>query len=95
MNSACRSKGLEAMLKREGYKSRVCEKGSLAKSLTRAQIKRNHIKSKIRLRVEHVFGYMATAMNAKGFLRVVGMVRAEMKIATRNLVYNLCRYGTL
>ena len=94
-DSAYRSRELEELLKRKGYRSHVCEKGKRSQPLTPEQIKTNHIKSKIRVRVEHVFGHMATAMNTKAYLRAVGIIRARMKIATRNLVYNLCRYETL
>ena len=54
----------------------------------------NRTRSRIRSRVEHVFG--AQAMRAKVLLiRTIGIVRARCKIGLRNLAYNLDRFGLL
>lgn len=90
-DSAYRSAEKEAILDTLGYRSCVHEKGSRAAPLTEVQKERNTKKSKIRARVEHVFGYCANSMNG-GFLRVIGLVRATTKVALTNLTYNIMRF---
>ena len=50
--------------------------------------------AKVRVLVEHVFGFMENSMN-RIFLRTIGMKRAKCAIGLANLVYNLCRYTQL
>jgi IS5 family transposase len=72
-------------------KSKVHEKGYRNRPLTDEQKTSNTKKSKIRARVEHVFGFMEQSM--KGFvLKSVGIVRATGIIGLINLTYNLFRY---
>ncbi len=49
----------------------------------------NKKKSKVRARVEHVFG----AQDAMGghFVRTIGLLRAQVKIGMMNLAYNMIR----
>ena len=54
----------------------------------------NKEKSKIRARVEHVFGHMTNSM-AGIFIRCIGIRRAVCAIALKNLAYNLSRYAYL
>ena len=68
----------------------ICEKGTRGHPLTEEQKKRNRQKSKVRSRVEHVFGFMEQTMGGLVF-RGVGMVRAKANIAQTNLVYNMRR----
>jgi len=77
----------------ESTKNRIHEKGSRNKPLTKTQKRNNKAKSKIRARVEHVFG----AMNHFGgiFIRTIGIVRADFQIGLINLTYNLKRYTYL
>jgi len=70
---------------------KVHEKGYRGKPLTEEQQKRNREKSRIRARVEHVFGFMEQSMNGL-FVRSVGIVRATGIIGLINLTYNLFRY---
>lgn len=71
--------------------NKVHEKGYRNKPLTKEQKDSNTKKSKIRARVEHVFGFMEQSM--KGLvLKSVGMVRATGTIGLINLTYNLFRY---
>jgi IS5 family transposase len=90
-DSAYRSEEKEAILDAMNYRSQVHEKGNRSAALTEAQIARNKQKSKIRARVEHVFGYQSNSMRG-GFLRVIGIARATTKIALTNLVYNIMRF---
>jgi IS5 family transposase len=71
-------------------KNRIHEKGYRNRPLTKTQKKNNTAKSRIRARIEHVFG----AMNHFGgiFIRTIGLARAEMQIALLNLTYNMTRY---
>ena len=52
------------------------------------------MKSKIRVRVEHVFGFMTNSMHGLT-LRSIGLARAKFNVALTNLVYNMCRYETI
>jgi IS5 family transposase len=54
----------------------------------------NRRRSKIRKRVEHIFGFMQNSMKGK-FIRCIGLARATLKIGLMNLTYNICRYEQL
>ena len=83
-------KTLEAWSLRE----RLQRKGARNRPLSEREQRGNRTRSKIRSRVEHVFG--AQAMRAKVLLiRTIGIVRARCKIGLRNLAYNLDRFGLL
>ncbi|MFN9531045.1 MAG: IS5 family transposase [Cyanobacteriota bacterium] len=71
-------------------KGQVNEKGYRGKPLTKTQMKANRIKSKIRARVEHVFGFIENSLGGST-LRSIGMGRAKFGIGMMNLVYNLFR----
>ena len=68
----------------------ICEKGFRNHPLTEEQRESNRQKSKVRSRVEHVFGFMERAMYGLIF-RGIGLVRARANVALTNLVYNVCR----
>lgn len=72
-------------------KNRVHEKGYRNKPLSEEQKDNNTKKSKIRARVEHVFGFMEQSMNGLA-LKSVGIIRATGIIGLINLTYNLFRY---
>ena len=78
----------------ENVENNVCEKGYRGRSLTPEQKAANREKSKIRARVEHVFGYMTISMHGIT-VRSIGLERARFNIGLTNLVYNLCRFSTL
>lgn len=67
------------------------EKGYRGKPLTDKQKTKNNIKSKTRVRVEHVFGFMEQSMNGLA-VKSVGIIRATGIIGLINLTYNLFRY---
>jgi IS5 family transposase len=73
--------------------NRIHEKGYRNHPLTKTQKRNNKAKSRIRARVEHVFG----AINHFGgiFIRTVGKTRAEFQIGLMNLAYNMTRYTYL
>ena len=72
----------------------ICEKGYRNHPLTDLQKLANKIKSSIRCRIEHIFGFMTNSMHGL-FLRCIGKVRADFNIGLTNLVYNMCRMETL
>ena len=80
--------------KNPGLRLKISEKGCRHKYLTEEQIVNNREKSKVRARVEHVFGHMTNSFG-KIFVRTVGIVRAGCQIALKNLAYNLQRYECL
>ena len=69
----------------------VCEKGYRNRPLTDEQKASNREKSRIRARVEHVFGFMEQTMQGLK-LHCVGIKRATGIIGLINLTYNLMRY---
>ena len=73
---------------------KIIEKGYRNRPLTEGQKASNKEKSKIRVRVEHVFGYMTNSMEGI-FIRCIGIRRAQCAIALKNLAYNLSRYAYL
>jgi IS5 family transposase len=78
----------------EQVRAEICEKGYRSHPLTGEQREKNREKSKIRCRIEHVFGYMTGSMGGITF-RGIGKTRADFNIGLTNLVYNMCRYATL
>ena len=54
----------------------------------------NHAKSRIRARIEHVFGAQQNAPGGR-IVRTIGIVRARAKISLQNLAYNIRRLVTL
>ena len=72
----------------------ICEKGYRGHSLTEEQKESNRRKSKIRCRIEHIFGFMTGAMHGIT-IRNIGITRAWFNIGLTNLIYNFCRYEFL
>ena len=90
-DSAYRSEEIEAQLKARHLRSKIHRKGYRNKPLTAQQQAHNRCRSRIRARVEHVFGHQVTAMGGK-LIRTVGLVRARLKIGLKNLTYNFQRF---
>ena len=61
---------------------------------TEIQETENKIISKIRKRVEHIFGHMEKSMGGK-FLRCVGLARSRFAITFKNLAFNMYRTSYL
>jgi hypothetical protein len=59
--------------------------------LSKGQERENKKKSHIRVRVEHIFGYMTKAMGGIT-VRCIGKARAAFVIGLMNLTYNINRY---
>lgn len=93
-DSAYRSEGQEQRLKEKGYKSHIHERSCRGKPLTPEQETANTERSRVRVRVEHVFGHIETAMNGC-HVRTVGKLRADAKIGLENIAYNISRFTFL
>lgn len=93
-DSAYRSEEKLEMLARRGYREHIQRKGCRHKPLSEWERQGNHTRSKIRSRIEHVFGVQAQ-MAGDLIIRCIGIARAEIKIGLRNLAYNMFRLGTL
>jgi len=93
-DSAYRSAGTEAKLRVRGFRSRIHARASRNHPLSEAQQKANRNKSKVRARIEHVFGAQQIAPGGR-LVRTIGIVRARAKIGLQNLAYNIRRLVTL
>jgi IS5 family transposase len=93
-DSAYRSAEIEQALKDKGLRSRIHRKANRRRKLTKREKQGNKTRSKVRARVEHVFGHFATSMGGK-LVRTIGVVRARTKIRLHNLTYNMKRFVCL
>ena len=90
-DSAYRSAEIEAKLEAQGYTtSRVHRRARRNQPLSRREQAGNTTRSRVRARVEHVFGHQHTSMGGT-IVRTIGIVRARAKIGLMNLVYNISR----
>jgi transposase, IS5 family len=89
-DSAYRSAEIEAKLEAKGYKSRVHRRARRNRPLSRREQAGNTTRSRVRARVEHVFGHQHMSMGGT-IVRTIGIVRARAKIGLMNLVYNISR----
>ena len=81
------------MLKTKGLIDGVARKDDPNRCDQSGIHKRNHALSRIRSRVEHIFGDWAQSSGKT--LRCIGKVRAKAQIIIRACVYNLRRWVTL
>ena len=93
-DSAYRSAETEAKLNSRGFRSRIHRRASRNHPLSKAQENANRRKSRVRARIEHVFGAQQTAPGRR-IIRTIGIARAKVKIGLQNLVYNIRRLVTL
>ncbi len=93
-DSAYRSEEHEQILDAMGYRSRVHQKGKRGKALSERAKKANTKRSRVRARVEHIFGSMTNEQGGLYF-KVIGLARLELKIGMMNVVYNMRRLVTL
>lgn len=92
-DSAYKGEDIEKCLGKN-IENNIIEKGYRNKPLTKEQQENNRAKSKIRCRIEHVFGHMTNSFKGISIMSV-GMKRAAFNIGLLNLTYNLCRYKFL
>ena len=93
-DSAYRSDEQEARLKEKGCTSHIHERAYRNKPLTPEQEVANTERSRVRVRVEHVFGHIENAMNGS-YVRTIGIARAKTKIGMENIAYNISRFAFL
>jgi IS5 family transposase len=72
----------------------IHEKGHARHPLSEEQRQANRERSRLRVRVEHVFGAQ-WQRGGKLLMRGIGIARAKVKLCLRNLTYNLARYALL
>ena len=85
---------IEKALKAKGLQSRIHRRGPRNRPLSERQKSANTTRSKVRARVEHVFGHQQSSMGGK-IVRTIGIVRAKFKIGMMNLGYNIRRLAQL
>lgn len=89
-DSAYRSAEIEAKLQEKGLKSRIHRQSHRNKPLTKREKRDNKTRSKVRARVEHVFGAQSNDMGGT-LVRGIGLARARARIGLKNLAYNMRR----
>ena len=87
-DSAYRSVQSEACLK--DLQSRIHRRAGRNRPLSERHKPANTTRSKVRARVEHVFGHQQSSMGGK-IVRTIGIARARFKIGMMNLGYNIRR----
>ena len=85
-----RSAETEVKLDKRGFRGRIHIRASRNHPLSDAQLEANRKKSRVRARIEHVFGAQENAPGGR-IIRTIGAVRARAKIGLQNLVYNMRR----
>jgi len=93
-DSAYRSEDKLKELKKRKYREHLQRKGCRYKKLTDREAQGNRTRSRIRSRVEHVFGVQAKRAGNL-IVRAIGLIRVKAKVGLRNLAYNLDRYCAL
>jgi len=93
-DSAYRSEEKLLALGKNRFREHLQRKGCKHKKLTEREKRGNRTRSRIRSRVEHVFGVQAMRAGSL-IIRTIGLMRAKAKVGLRNLVYNLDRFCVL
>ena len=81
-DSAYRPAEIEAKLAEKGLKSRIHRKGRRGRPLSEREHQGNRTRSKVRARVEHVFGAQCNDMGGT-MVRSIGLVRAKARIGLK------------
>jgi len=93
-DAAYRSADRLKRLSDDGFREHIQRKGSRNHPLTPREREGNRARSRIRSRIEHIFGVQAQRAGNL-LLRTIGIARARAKIGLRNLAYNVDRMGML
>ena len=96
-DSAYRSEAISRTLRSEGYRDRIHRRAYRNRSLSQRSQAANRKQSRVRVRVEHIFGRQAqfACHVGKTLLRGIGLAKATALIGLQNLTYNLDRYRRL
>ncbi len=89
-DSAYAGAEIKKALRKKGTGNRILKKGSRHVTLTPHQQTANRIKSKVRVRVEHIFASVSNRVNGMQ-VRCIGLLRTTSDITMQNLVYNMTR----
>lgn len=87
------SKNNRAIVKSKGLRDGIMRKDDRQRYDQSKNKKRNQLLSKVRVRVEHVFGTWEKVIGKK--VRCVGLTRANAQITLQALVYNLRRWVSI
>jgi len=77
-------------LKAKKVTPQIIERAFKGKPFTEEQKENNRIKSKIRSRIEHIYGFVTNSMN-DFYTQTIGFQREKAIIGLINLLYNMCR----
>ena len=91
VDSAYVGERCEQIFAERNVQAKPIERAYRNKPLNGSQERNNRARSRIRVRVEHVFATMRMTMR-KTWNRCVGLTRNRATIALTNLVYNMVRY---
>ena len=89
-DSAYSGENQRDIISQKEMNDKTCKKGYRNNPLTEQEIATNREKSRIRSRVEHVFGFMEGSMNGMN-LYAIGIKRVEGLVGLMNLTYNMFR----
>ena len=89
-DSAYSGENQRDIISQKEMNDKTCKKGYRNNPLTEQEISTNREKSRIRSRVEHVFGFMEGSMNGMN-LYAIGIKRVEGLVGLMNLTYNMFR----
>ncbi|MBQ4143846.1 MAG: hypothetical protein IJD43_10270 [Thermoguttaceae bacterium] len=73
----------------------AADKGYRNRPLPPKQKESNRRRSRVRVRVEHVFGMMSKQAHESRKIFTKGLRRAEVKISLKNLTHDLYRFASL
>ena len=88
-DTAYRSAANETFMDKNGFVSRIHRKKPKGRPMPETTRRANNMKSKVRSRVEHVFGEQKSRMGL--FIRTIDIARAKTKIGLVNILYNMKR----
>lgn len=89
-DSACRGQKQQEIISQKEMIDKTCKKGYKNNPLTDQDNAINKEKSRVRSRVEHVFGFMEGSMNGMN-LYAIGIKRVQGIVGLMNLTYNMFR----
>lgn len=89
-DSAYSGEPISLVVEQKQMINQIHEKGYRNTPLTEEQQESNRVKSKVRARIEHIFGFVENSMNGS-FIRTIGIKRATAVVGLMNLTYNIFR----
>lgn len=87
-DSACAGADIAERLRAAGITPLIHGKGTRDHPLDETQMEMNHLKSKVRARIEHRFGRMTMSLKRLS-LRCIGLVRCRSEVGMINPVHNI------